>query len=51
MEIDKNLSFEPFLKSVIKKVNYKLYLFSKICYLLTFNAVILVYKQMVLPFF
>ena len=51
VEIDKNLSFEPFLKSVIKKVNYKLYLFSKIRYLLTFNAAILVYKQMVLPFF
>ena len=48
---DKNLTFEPFLKAIIKKVNYKLYLFSKIRYLLTFTAAILVYKQMVLPFF
>ena len=49
--VDNNLNFESFLKSIIQKVNFKLYLFSKIRYLLTFNAAIMVYKQMVLPFF
>ena len=51
VDIHSNLTFESFLKSIIKKVNYKLYSFSKICYVLTFAAAILVYKQMVLPFF
>ena len=51
VDVDSFLSFESFLKSSIKKVNYKLYLFSKIRYVLTFAAAILVYKQMVLPFF
>ena len=49
--MDRNLTFEPFLKSIIQKVNYKLYLFGKIRYMWTFAAAILVYKQMVLPFF
>ena len=49
--MDRNLTFEAFLKSIIQKVNYKLYLFGKIRYTLTFAAAILVYKQMVLPFF
>ena len=49
--IDNNLVFDSFLKSIIQKVNYKLFLFSKIRYVLTFAASILVYKQMVLPFF
>ena len=35
----------------IQKINYKVYLFGKIRYLLTFTAAVLVYKQMVLPFF
>ena len=51
MDIDSTLSFETFLKSIIRKVNFKLYLFSKIRYVLTHAAAILVYKQMVLPFF
>ena len=51
VDVDCNLTFEPFLKSIIRKVNYKLYLFSKIRFLLTFAAAVLVYKQMVLPFF
>ena len=51
VNMDRNLIFEPFLKSIIQKVNYKLYLFSKIRYMLTFAAATLVYKQMVLPFF
>ena len=51
VDIDCNLTFESFIKSTIKKVNYKLYLFSKIRYVLTFAAAVLVYKQMVLPFF
>ena len=49
--MDRNLTFEPFLKSIIQKVNYKLYVFGKIRYMLTIAAAILVYKQMVLPFF
>ena len=49
--VDCHLSFETFLKSTIKKVNYKLYLFSKIRSLLTFAAAVLVYKQIILPFF
>ena len=49
--MDRYLTFEPFLKSIIQKVNYKLYLFSMIRYTLPFNANVLVYKQMVLPFF
>ena len=49
--VDRNLTFVPFLKSIIQRVNYKLYLFSKIRYLLTFSAALMVYKQMVLPFF
>ena len=44
-------SYNVFLKSIILKVNYKLYLFNKIRYMLTFEASVLVYKQMVLPFF
>ena len=50
VNVDQNLNFEGFLKSIIQKVNYKLYLFSKIRYVLTFAAAVLVYKQMVLPF-
>ena len=49
--IDNNLLFDSFLKSIIQKVNYNLFLFSKIRYVLTFVSSILVYKQMVLPFF
>ena len=45
------LTFEPFLKSIIQKVNYKLYIFSMIRYILPFNAAVHIYKQMVLPFF
>ena len=51
INVDQNLNFDIFLKSIIQKVNYKLYLFSKIRYVLTFAAAILVYKQMILPFF
>ena len=51
VNVDQNLNFEGFLKSIIQKVNYKFYLFSKIRYVLTFAAAVLVYKQMVLPFF
>ena len=51
VDIDCTLTFEPCIKSIIRKVNYKLYLFSKIRYILTFTAAVLVYKQMVLPFF
>ena len=51
VDVDSNLTFEPFIKSTIQKVNYKLYLFGKIRYLLTFAAAVLVYKQMILPFF
>ena len=51
VNVDQNLCFDTFLKSIIQKVNYKLYLFSKIRYVLTFAAAVLVYKQMVLPFF
>ena len=51
VDVDQNLCFENFLKSIIQKVNYKLYLFSKIRYVLTHSAAVLVYKQMVLPFF
>ena len=32
VDVDSFLSFESFLKLAIKKVNYKLYLFSKIRY-------------------
>ena len=49
--MNRNLTFEPYLKSIIQKVYYKLYLFGKIRYMLTLAAAILVYKQMVLPFF
>ena len=51
VDIDCTLTFESFIKSIILKVNYKLYLFSKIRYILTFTAVVLVHKQMVLPLF
>ena len=51
VDLDSNLSFDPFFKNTIQKVNYKLYLFGKIRYPLTFAAAVLVYKQMVLPFF
>ena len=42
--LDGNLTFEPFLKSIIQRVNYKLYLFSKIRHLLTMTAALMVYK-------
>ena len=51
VDLDRHLTFEPFIKNTIQKVNYKLYLFCKIRYLLTSTAAVLVYKQMVLPFF
>ena len=51
VDVDNKLTFEPFIKSTIQKVNFKLYLFGKIRNLLTFAAAVLVYKQMVLPFF
>ena len=51
VDIDSFFTYESFLKSIVRKVNYKLYLFSKIRFVLTFSASILVYKQMVLPFF
>ena len=51
VDVDSHLTFETFLKSILRKVNYKLYLFSKIRFLLTFTAAVMVYKQMVLPFF
>ena len=43
VDIDCNVTFESFIKSTI--------IFSKIRYVLTFAAAVLVYKQMVLPFF
>ena len=43
-DTDRHLTFEPFIKSTKQKVNYKLYLFGKTRYLLTFTAAILVYK-------
>ena len=46
--LDRNLNMEPFVKDIIQRVNFKLYLFSKICNQLTFDAAVLVYKQMVL---
>ena len=49
--LDNNLSLEYFVKDIIRRVNFKLYLFGKIRYLLTFKAAVIVYKQMVLPFF
>ena len=51
VDVDCHLTFETFLKSIIRKVNYKLYLFSKIRSVLTFVAAVHVYKQVVLPFF
>ena len=45
------LSLEYFVKDNIQRVNFKLYLFGKIHCLLTFKAAVMVYKQMVLPFF
>ena len=50
VNVDQNLCFDSFLKSTTHKVNFKLYIFSKIRYVLTFAAAVLVYKQMVLPF-
>ena len=44
VDIDSMLSFDIFLKSTIRKVNYILYLFSKIRYVLTLTAAILVYR-------
>ena len=49
--LDQHLSLKNFLKDIIQRVNYKLFLFGKIRYLLTFSAALLVYKQMKLPFF
>ena len=51
VNVDQNLVFDNFPKSIVQKVNYKLYLFSKIRYVLTANAAVLVYKQMLLAFF
>ena len=51
VNVDQNLVFDNFLKSIVQKVNYKMYLFIKIRYVLTANAAVLVYKQMILPFF
>ena len=44
---DNNLTLVPFVRDINERVNSKLYLFSKIRYFLTFDAAILVYKQMV----
>ena len=49
--LDQNLTLEAFVKDIVQRVNFKLYLFSKIRHQLTFEAAVLVYKQMVLPFF
>ena len=49
--LDSNLSLDLFGKDIVRRVNFKLYLFGKIRYLLTFDAAVTVYKQMVLPFF
>ena len=49
--LDSNLSLDLFVKDIVRRVNFKLYLFGKIRYLLTFDAAVTVYKQMVLPFF
>ena len=47
VNVDQNLFFDNFLKSIVQKVNCKLYLFSKIWFVLTINAAV----QMILPFF
>ena len=49
--LGQHLNWESFLKDVIQRVNFKLFLFGKIRHLLTFTSAVLVYKQMVLPFF
>ena len=49
--LDQHLNLKSFLKDVIQHVNFKLFLFGKIRHLLTFTSAVLVYKQMVLPFF
>ena len=41
---DKNLVLESFVKYILQRVNFKLYLFSKIRYLLKFEAAMIVYK-------
>ena len=49
--LDRNLTLDPLVKDIIQRVDFKLGLFSKIRCKLTFDAAVLVYKQMVLPFF
>ena len=41
--LDKNLTIEQYLKDILQRFNFKLYLLSKIRYLLTFYAAVTVY--------
>ena len=50
VDICEDLSMDNFVKNVYKKVNYKVYMFSKIRKYITTYAAIMVYKQTILPY-
>ena len=49
--LDVELNLDPFFKSIIKKVNNKVYSLRKIRKYVSFEVAIQIYKQMILPFF
>ena len=49
--LDVELNLEPFFKSIIKKVNNKVYSLRKIRKYISFDIAIQIYKQTILPFF
>ena len=50
VDIAADLSFDEYVKNVYKKVNYKVYMFSKIRKFITTHAAIMIYKQTITPY-
>ena len=50
VEIDDGLSYDKHLNTVVNKTTQKLYIFRRIRRYITQSTAILVYKQMILPF-
>ena len=49
--LDSEITLEPYYKSIIKKVNNKIYTFRKIRKYISFDIAVQIYKQTIFPFF
>ena len=50
VDVTSDFNFDEYVKNVYKKVNYKVYMFSKIRKFITTHAAIMIYKQTIVPY-